>query len=147
LKYVTYDEMARRKWCPLLKNLSDHRVRSSATATVHAQRLVRFRNPLTVIVKVESRDLAGDLDIDAALRNEWKGMDLAGATRAIDINVAQARATFIAMIQSTDLGKATILPAESGWMQRHPHDPCLMSSYDNGENNKMKRNGDASHLR
>ena len=42
----------------LLKNLSDHRVRSSATAMVgHAYKFVRSRKPVTVIVKIESHDL------------------------------------------------------------------------------------------
>jgi hypothetical protein len=43
----------------LLKNLFDHRVRSSATATVgDARQFVRPRNPVTtVIVKIENHDL------------------------------------------------------------------------------------------
>jgi hypothetical protein len=42
----------------LLKNLSDHRGCASATATVgHARKFVRSRNPVTVIVKIESRHL------------------------------------------------------------------------------------------
>jgi hypothetical protein len=42
----------------LLKNLSDRRGHSSATATVgHAQKFVRSWNPVGVIVKIEGRDL------------------------------------------------------------------------------------------
>jgi hypothetical protein len=42
----------------LLKNLSDQRVGSSATATVgRARKFVRSRNPVTVIVKIESHNL------------------------------------------------------------------------------------------
>jgi hypothetical protein len=44
--------------CRCSKNLSDHRGCSSATATVrHPRKLVRSRNPVTVIVKIKSRDL------------------------------------------------------------------------------------------
>jgi hypothetical protein len=42
----------------VFKNLSDHRLQSSAIATIgHAQKFVRSWNPVTVIVKMESRDL------------------------------------------------------------------------------------------
>jgi hypothetical protein len=56
-----------RKELTLLKNLSDHRVRSSATVTIsHAQNFVRSRNPVTVIIKIESTILTGDPRLGAA---------------------------------------------------------------------------------
>ena len=49
----------------LLKNLSDHKVRSSETATVgHAQKFVGSRNPVTLIVNIEI--LTGGPPMDAA---------------------------------------------------------------------------------
>ena len=63
---------AKRAGSPsLLKNLSDHRVRSSATVTIgHAQNFVRSRNPITVIIKIESTILTGDPRLGAAPSNE-----------------------------------------------------------------------------
>jgi hypothetical protein len=72
----------------LLKNLFDHRVRSSATATVgDAQKFVRSRNPVTVIVKIESHEWAG-AHMGAAPSNEWKRTDLAEATPRSTIVIA-----------------------------------------------------------
>jgi hypothetical protein len=53
----------------LLKNLSDHRGHSSATATVgHARKFVRSWNPVGVIVKIAGRDLNGRLDMGCPMQ-------------------------------------------------------------------------------
>jgi hypothetical protein len=56
-----------------------------------------------VIVKIESRNLDRAPDMD--LRNGWKGTDLAGATAQFDERCGLGRATFVPMMESTDLGK------------------------------------------
>ena len=68
----------------LLKNLSGHRGRSSATATVgDARKFVRSRNPVTVIIEIESRDLDRAPDMDCP--TQWvKGTDIAGAMARFD---------------------------------------------------------------
>jgi hypothetical protein len=89
----------------LLKNLSDHRGCLSATATRgHARKFVRSRNPVTVIVKIESRNL--DRAPDMGCPTQWVERD--GSRRsdgAIDDRCASGRATFVPMMESTDLGK------------------------------------------
>jgi hypothetical protein len=89
----------------LLKNLSDHRGCSSATATVgDARKFVRSRNPVTVIVKIESRNLDR-----APYRepHEIRGMGGISPERRRDstIAVCSGCATFVPMMESTDLGK------------------------------------------
>src|ERR1700751_3351223 len=54
------------RYLSLLKNLSEHRGRSSATAP--CSEICRSRNPVAVIVKIESRDLDRRPGIWAALR-------------------------------------------------------------------------------
>jgi hypothetical protein len=49
--------------------------------------------------------LTGDPYMGATPNNEWKGRDLAEATRAIDYRRGSGGATFVPMMQSTDLGK------------------------------------------
>ena len=72
----------------MLKNLFDHRVPSSATATVgDAQKFVRSRNPVTVIAKIESHEWTG-AHMGAVLSNERKRTDLAEATPRSTIVVA-----------------------------------------------------------
>ena len=57
--------LSRRTHLSLLKNPSDHRGCSSATATVgDARKFVRSRNPVTVIVKIERRNLDRAPDMD-----------------------------------------------------------------------------------
>jgi hypothetical protein len=81
----------------LLKNLSDHRGCSSATPTVgDARKFVRSRNPVTVIVKIESRNLD---------RTPYKGRISPERRRDSTIAVCSGCATFVPMMESTDLGK------------------------------------------
>ena len=89
----------------LLKNLSGHRGRSSATATVgDARKFVRSRKPVTVMVKIESRNLDRAPDMDCP--TQWvERTDIAGATARFDDRCSSGRATFVPMMESTDLGK------------------------------------------
>jgi hypothetical protein len=93
------------RYLSLLKNLSDHRGCSSATATVgHARKFVRSRNPVTVIVEIESRHL--DRAPDMFCPTQWVERD--GSRRsdgAIEDRCGSGRATFVPMMESTDLGK------------------------------------------
>jgi hypothetical protein len=69
-------------------------VRPSETATVgHAQKFVGSRNPVTLIVNIEI--LTGDAHMDTARRS----------SRAIYYRRGSGGATFVPMMQSTDLGK------------------------------------------
>jgi hypothetical protein len=88
----------------LLKNLSDHRGCLSATATAgHARKFVRSRNPVTVIVKIESRDL--DRAPDMGCPTQWVERDGSRQSDgAIDHCCGSGRATFVPMMESTDLG-------------------------------------------
>src|ERR1700751_2091749 len=82
----------------LLKNPSDHRGCSSATA------FVRSRNPVTVISKIESRNL--DRAPDMGCPTQWVERD--GSRRsdgAIDDRCGSGRATFVPVMESADLGK------------------------------------------
>jgi hypothetical protein len=58
-----------------------------------------------VIVKVESHYLDRSPAYGRCPSNRWKGTDLAEATRAIDYRRGLGGATFVPMMQSTDLGK------------------------------------------
>jgi len=53
------------------------------------------------------------------------------------------------VMQSTDFGKSDDLAMKAVGSGGGPDNPCLMTdvfySYDNSENNKTKRDGDASH--
>jgi hypothetical protein len=69
--------------------------------------------------------------------------------RAIAYRFGSGRATFVPMMQSTDLGKCDDLASRSRWIPQRPENLCLMTdafdSYDNNENNRTKRDGGASH--
>jgi hypothetical protein len=65
---------------------------------------VRSRNPVTVIVKIESRNL--DRAPDMGCPTQWVERD--GSRRsdgAIDDRCGSGRATFVPMMESADLGK------------------------------------------
>jgi hypothetical protein len=134
----------------LLKNLSDHRGCSSATATVgDARKFVRSRNPVTVIVKIESRILT-EPRIWTAPRNGWKATDLAGATARFDDRC-------VLRLRDVRTDDGVHRPRE---MRRSCQRKAVGSSGDpdslylgtdafccddNNENNKIKRDGGASH--
>ena len=61
-----------------------------------------IRSP--VIITMESHDHDRRLEMGAALRYEWKGTDVAEAN-SIDCRCGSGRATFVAVMQPTDLGK------------------------------------------
>jgi hypothetical protein len=65
---------------------------------------VRSRNPVTVIVKIESRDL--DRAPDMGCPTQWVERDGSRQSDgAIDDRCGSGRATFVPMMESTDLGK------------------------------------------
>jgi hypothetical protein len=89
----------------LLKNLSDQRVGSSATATVgRARKFVRSRNPVTVIVKIESHNLE-ETRIWAPPQAVSERDGSRRSDGAIDYRRDSGGATFVPRMQSTDLRK------------------------------------------
>jgi hypothetical protein len=143
-------ELAEERPLSLLKNLSDHRGCSSATATVgDARKFVRSRNPVTVIVKIESRNL--DRAPISTAPAQWVERD--GSRRS---DGAIRRSLWLRLRDvRTDDGVHRPREMRRSCQRkavRSSGDPDSLylgtdafCSDDNNENNKIKRDGGASH--
>jgi hypothetical protein len=135
----------------LLKNLSDHRGRSSTTATVgHARKSLRSRNRVTVIVKIEGRDLDGRPGYGLPYAISGKGgispkrpreSTITGWLRPRDVRTDDGvhrpremrRSCQLKAVESSEAPDSLYLVTDA------------FCSGDNNENNKTKRDGGASH--
>src|SRR5215467_13205429 len=141
-----------RSTVSLLKNLSDYRGCSSATATVgHVRKFVRSRNPVTVIVKIESRNL--DRAPDMGCPTQWAERDGSrrgdGAIRrSLWLRPRDVR-TDDGVHRPREMRRSCQRKAigSSGDPDRLYLGTDAFCCDDNNENNKIKRDGGASHRR
>ena len=134
----------------LLKNLSDHRGCLSATATAgHARKFVRSRNPVTVIVKIESRDL--DRAPDMGCPTQWVERDGSrrsdGAIRPLLWLRPRDVRTDDGVHRPREMRRSCQRKAvgSSGDPDSLYLATDAFCSDDNNENNKTKPDGGASH--
>ena len=142
--------LSQKKPVSLLKNLSDHRGRSSATATVgYVRKSVRSWNPIGVMVKIERRDL----DRSAGYRVPYA----MSGKRRISPERRRDRRSLWLRLRDVRTDDGVRRPREMRqFCQRKAvgsgGDPDSLylatdafCSDDNNENNKTKRDGGASH--